>query len=69
MAAEASRRGAGQARQLTTWATGRLDLEPGHRSTSPRATQIVDMFHAREHLHDLGKIARVHARHRLPRLA
>ena len=28
----------------------------------PEATQIVDLYHAREHLHDLGKLAGVHAR-------
>ena len=32
-----------------------MDLEPG-RQHFPEATQIVDLYHAREHLHDLAKL-------------
>jgi hypothetical protein len=32
-----------------------VDLEPG-RPALPEATQIVDIYHAREHLHDLAKL-------------
>ena len=57
MAAEARRRGAGQARQLTILGDGAAWIWNLATQYFPEATQIVDMFHAREHLHDLGKIA------------
>lgn len=56
MAAEARRRGAGQARQLTILGDGAAWIWNLATQYFPEATQIVDMFHAREHLHDLGKI-------------
>jgi hypothetical protein len=57
MAAEARRRGAGHARQLTILGDGAPWIWNLATQYFPEATQIVDMFHAREHLHDLGKIA------------
>ena len=56
MAAEARRRGARHVRQLTILGDGAhwiWNLAAGH---FPEATQIVDLYHAREHLHELGKM-------------
>ena len=54
MAAEGRRRGAGHIRQLTILGDGAVwNLAGKH---FPEATQIVDLFHAREHLHDRGKL-------------
>ena len=65
MAAEARRRGAGHIRQLTILGDGAAwiwNLAAWH---FPEATQIVDLFHAREHLHDLANLAaRLLAGHR-----
>jgi hypothetical protein len=56
MAAEARRRGAGHIRQLIILGDGAHWIWnlAGHHF--PEATQIVDLYHAREHLHDLGKL-------------
>ncbi len=56
MAAEARRRGAGHIRQLTVLGDGAAWIWNLAGRHFPEATQIVDLFHAREHLHDLGKI-------------
>ena len=56
MAAEARRRGAGHVRQLTILGDGAPWIWNLAVQHFPEATQIVDLFHAREHLHDLGKI-------------
>jgi hypothetical protein len=56
MAAEARRRGAGRVRQLTILGDGAPWIWNLAARYFPEATQIVDLFHAREHLHDLGKI-------------
>lgn len=56
MAAEARRRGAGHARQLTILGDGAAWIWNLAAQYFPEATQVVDMFHAREHLHDLGKV-------------
>ncbi len=65
MAAEARRRGAGHVRQLTILGDGApwiWNLATGH---FPAATQIVDLFHAREHVHELANLAgRLLAGHR-----
>ena len=54
--AEGIRRGAGHVRQLTDpRRRGRLDLEHRH-ARFPEATEIADLFHAREHLHDLARL-------------
>ena len=56
MAAEARRRGAGHVRQLTILGDGAHWIWNLASQHFPEATQIVDLFHAREHLHDLGKL-------------
>ena len=56
MAAEACRRGAGHARQLTILGDGAAWIWNLAAQHFPAATQIVDLYHAREHLHELGKI-------------
>jgi hypothetical protein len=56
MAAEAYRRGADRARQLTILGDGAAWIWNLAACHFPAATQIVDLYHAREHLHDLGKI-------------
>jgi hypothetical protein len=56
LAAEARRRGAGHARQLTILGDGAAWIWRLAVQYFPEATQIVDMFHAREHLHDPGKV-------------
>ena len=56
MAAEARRRGAGHARQLTILGDGAHWIWNLATAKFPEATQIVDLYHAREHLHDLGKL-------------
>ncbi|MHB1431115.1 MAG: ISKra4 family transposase [Streptosporangiaceae bacterium] len=56
MAAEARRRGAGHARQLTVLGDGAHWIWNLASQHFPEATQIVDLYHAREHLHDLGKL-------------
>ncbi len=56
MAAEARRRGAGHVRQLTILGDGAHWIWNLASQHFPEATQIVDLYHAREHLHDLGKL-------------
>jgi hypothetical protein len=56
MAAEARRRGAGHVRQLTILGDGAVWIWNLASEHFPEATQIVDLYHAREHLHDLGKL-------------
>jgi hypothetical protein len=56
MAAEARRRGAGHVRQLTVLGDGAHWIWNLASQHFPEATQIVDLYHAREHLHDLGKL-------------
>ncbi|HXL96717.1 MAG TPA: hypothetical protein VN969_48045 [Streptosporangiaceae bacterium] len=56
MAAEARRRGARDVRQLTILGDGAHWIWNLAAEHFPEATQIVDLFHAREHLHDLGKM-------------
>jgi hypothetical protein len=56
MAAEARRRGAGHVRQLTILGDGAVWIWNLASQHFPEATQIVDLYHAREHLHDLGKL-------------
>jgi hypothetical protein len=56
MAAEARRRGAGHVRQLTILGDGAHWIWNLASQYFPEATQIVDLYHAREHLHDLGKL-------------
>jgi hypothetical protein len=55
-AAEARRRGAGQIRQLVVLGDGAAWIWNLATAHFPEATQIVDLYHAREHLHELGKI-------------
>jgi hypothetical protein len=65
MAAEARRRGADRVRQLTILGDGAPWI--WHLATRyfPAATQIVDLFHAREHVHELANLAgRLLAGHR-----
>jgi hypothetical protein len=65
MAAEARRRGADRARQLTILGDGALWIWNLATQYFPAATQIVDLFHAREHVHDLANLAgRLLAGHR-----
>jgi len=55
MAAEARRRGARHVRQLTILGDGAHWIWNLASEHFPEATQIVDLYHAREHLHELGK--------------
>ena len=65
MAAEARRRGAGQIRQLTILGDGAVWIWNLAAQYFPEATQIVDLFHAREHVHELANLAaRLLAGHR-----
>jgi hypothetical protein len=53
--AEGIRRGAEQARQLTFIGDGAAWIWNLTAATFPEATQIVDLYHAREHLHSLAR--------------
>jgi hypothetical protein len=65
MAAEARRRGAGHIRQLTILGDGAAWIWNLADRHFPEATQVVDLFHAREHVHELGNLAaRLLAGHR-----
>jgi hypothetical protein len=57
MAAEARRRGAGHIRQLTVLGDGAVWIWNLADQHFPAATQIVDLYHAREHVHDLATLA------------
>jgi len=54
--AEGIRRGAGHVRQLTILGDGAAWIWNIATAKFPEATQIVDLFHAREHLHDLARV-------------
>jgi hypothetical protein len=54
--AEGIRRGANHVRQLTILGDGAPWIWNIAASKFPQATQIVDLFHAREHLHDLARL-------------
>jgi hypothetical protein len=70
MAAEAYRRGAERARQLTILGDGAAWIWNLAAQHFPAATQIVDLFHAREHLHELANLAaRLLGDHKLDWLA
>jgi hypothetical protein len=56
MAAEARRRGARHVRQLTILGDGAHWIWGLAGEHFPEATQIVGLYHAREHLHELGKM-------------
>jgi hypothetical protein len=56
MSAEARRRGAGHIRQLVILGDGAAWIWNLATTHFPEATQIVDLYHAREHLHDLAKL-------------
>ncbi len=56
MAAEAHRRGAGRIRQMVILGDGATWIWNLASQHFPEATQVVDLFHAREHLHDLAKL-------------
>jgi hypothetical protein len=65
MAAEARRRGAGHIRQLTILGDGAPWIWNLATQHFPAATQIADLFHAREHVHELANLAaRLLAGHR-----
>ena len=53
--AEGIRRGADHVRQLTIIGDGAAWIWGIATAKFPEATQIVDLFHAREHLHDLAR--------------
>jgi len=53
--AEGIRRGADHVRQFTIIGDGAAWIWNIASSQFPEATQIVDLFHAREHLHDLAR--------------
>src|SRR6266700_3564365 len=53
--AEGIRRGADHVRQLTILGDGATWIWGIATTKFPQATQIVDLFHAREHLHDLAR--------------
>ena len=55
MKAEGIRRGADHVRQLTILGDGAAWIWNIAAAKFPEATQIVDLFHAREHLHDLAR--------------
>jgi hypothetical protein len=54
--AEGVRRGADHVRQLTILGDGAAWIWNIASSKFPEATQIVDLYHAREHLHDLARL-------------
>jgi len=54
--AEGIRRGADHVRQLTILGDGAAWIWNIAGSKFPEATQIVDLFHARQHLHDLARV-------------
>jgi len=54
--AEGIRRGADHVRQLTILGDGAAWIWAIATDKFPGATQIVDLFHAREHLHDLARL-------------
>jgi hypothetical protein len=56
MAAEARRRGAEHLRQLVILGDGAAWIWNLAAQHFPEATQVVDLYHAREHLHDLAKL-------------
>ena len=55
--AEARRRGAGHIRQLVILGDGAVWIWNLADELFPAATQIVDLYHAREHVHDLAALA------------
>jgi hypothetical protein len=55
--AEGIRRGAGHVRQLTVIGDGAPWIWGIASEKFPEATQVVDLYHAREHLHSLAKAA------------
>jgi len=54
--AEGIRRGAGHVRQMTILGDGAAWIWNIASAKFPEATQIVDLYHAREHLHDLARL-------------
>ena len=54
--AEGIRRGAGHVRQLTIPGDGAAWIWGIAAAKFPEATQIADLYHAREHLHDLARL-------------
>jgi hypothetical protein len=54
--AEGIRRGAGHVRQMTIIGDGAVWIWNIASSKFPEATQIVDLYHAREHLHHLARL-------------
>ena len=56
MAGEARRRGAGHVRQLVVLGDGAAWIWKIAARHFPQATQIADLYHAREHLHDLARL-------------
>jgi hypothetical protein len=56
MAAEARRRGAGHVRQLVILGDGAPWIWNLASQHFPEATHVVDLYHAREHLHELGRL-------------
>ena len=56
MKAEGIRRGSDHVRQLTVLGDGAAWIWGIATSQFPEATQVVDLFHAREHLHDLARM-------------
>jgi hypothetical protein len=56
MAGEARRRGAAHIRQLAVLGDGAAWIWNLAGQHFPEATQIVDLYHAREHLHELAKL-------------
>jgi hypothetical protein len=56
MAAEARRRGAAHIRQMAILGDGAAWIWNLAGQHFPEATQVVDLYHAREHLHDLAKL-------------
>src|SRR6266702_6214361 len=56
MAGEARRRGAARIRQLVFPGDGAAWIWNLATQHFPEATQIVDLYHAREHLHDLARL-------------
>jgi hypothetical protein len=56
MSAEARRRGASHIRQMVILGDGAAWIWNLATTHFPQATQVVDLYHAREHLHDLAKL-------------
>lgn len=64
--AEAARRGSARARQVIVLGDGAAWIWNLAADHFPKATHIVDLYHARQHLHDLAAVVAAHVQHDAP---